>query len=230
MLFRCPYCHETLPPPPWESAACPSCGRTMRTPSGTGARRNFQERRQALERIARDAERKRREFRFPAGAALGRQPAFLLVAVLALAFLGGALITMSRKVSQVPASYRRDVARDELAEIAQALGLYALHVGHYPTERDGDLVALVADPGHSGWSGPYLNRLQPDPWGRPYRYSDSTMPPTLLSHGPDRVLGTQDDLHADPADFEIRPELAATWSRSGPRNPTVEIGSPLQTP
>lgn len=226
MPFRCPYCRGDLPPPPWESARCPHCRRTFRLPCGAaGPRREVRERRRALERIARDADRKRRELGAPPGARLGRQPAFLLATLLALTLLGGSLVSLSRKVTRVPPAQRLETARGELAAIAQALALYAAHVGHFPTAREGDLFALVADPGQPGWRGPYLNRLQPDPWGRPYRYADGAAIPTLLSHGPDRALGTADDLQPDPADFDLSPERAAEWIRTAPRNPTVEIAT-----
>ena len=228
MPYLCPYCQCKLPMPPWPSASCPHCGRTMGIPRGAGVPRDLRERRKALDKIAHEAERQRRELKLPPGAKLGRQPGLLLAAILGLATLGGALVTMSRKVSQIPPSRRIEVAQGEISALAQALGLYERHVGHYPTEREGDLSALVADPGNTGWAGPYINRIQPDPWGRPYRYSDGITPPMLLSHGQDRDLGTEDDLRADPADFEVSEERAREWTREAQRNPTVEI-APFQT-
>lgn len=226
MPYRCPYCRSELPPPPWESARCPHCGRTFRLPcGGAAARRGMREHRRAIERIAREAERKRRELGAPPGARLGRQPAFLLGALLALALLGAGLLKLARNTTRVPPPQRLETARAELAAIAQALALYRAHVGHFPTAREGDLLALVADPGHPGWRGPYLNRLQPDPWGRPYRYADGAAPPMLFSHGPDRAPRTADDLLPDPGDFELAPERAEEWIRSAPRNPTVEIAT-----
>jgi general secretion pathway protein G len=203
----------------------------MGLPPGLGPRRDWKARRKSLESIERDAERQRRELGIPVAARLGRRPSFLVIAMLTLAVLGGALVTVSRKAGERRMPGRRvDTACDELEVLATALGLYRLQVGHYPTPAEGDLAALVADPGEPGWAGPYITGLVPDPWGRPYRYSSATTPPTLFSHGADRSAGTADDLHAEPADFEVDPALVQEWTREEPRRPTVEIGTAPPAP
>lgn len=62
-------------------------------------------------------------------------------------------------------------ARVQIAEVEQALDLYKLDVGRYPTEAEG-LRALVERLGTvNGWNGPYLKKgLPSDPWNNPYQY------------------------------------------------------------
>ena len=67
---------------------------------------------------------------------------------------------------------RSDTARIQLAALEQALDLYRLDVGQYPTTQEG-LVALVEQPsGASSWNGPYLDgsEVPADPWGHAYIY------------------------------------------------------------
>ncbi len=231
--FRCPYCHGALPPPPWTTTRCRHCARVMASPRGLAPPAVRTQRRKQRERIAREAERQRRSLRPPPGTTLGRKPGTLLLCTLGMAALGAALIGASRQMAQRgrPGD-KEETARAELAVLATALGLYAAHVGTYPDHADGGLTALVADPGHAGWAGPYLTVLQPDPWGRPYRYSAATVPPTLFSHGSDPALGAASELHAGPEAFEPDPDLAEAWRRrpARQRRPTVSILDPPADP
>ena len=89
-----------------------------------------------------------------------------------------------------------------MAALENALEMYGLDVGRYPTTAEG-LDALrkpPADaPANGKWKGPYLTKPAPsDPWGHPYRYA---APGThrarsfdLWSAGPDGVNGTTDDI------------------------------------
>lgn len=67
---------------------------------------------------------------------------------------------------------RQTAARADLANITQALKLYKLDNQRYPTAEQG-LQALVTKPTTqpvpTNWK-PYLEKLQNDPWGRPYQY------------------------------------------------------------
>ncbi len=231
--FRCPYCHGELPPPPWATASCPHCARMIARPRGLAPPAVRAQRRKLRERIAREAERQRRSLRPTPGTTLGRRPGALLLCTLGLAVLGAVLIGTSRQVAlRSQPGDKTETAHVELAALATALGLYAAHVGSYPGHFDGGLAALIADPGHAGWAGPYINVLQPDPWGRPYRYSAATTPPTLFSHGPDPALGAASELHAGPDAFEPDPELVEALRQrpARERRPTVSIGDPSVHP
>lgn len=67
---------------------------------------------------------------------------------------------------------RVTAAKTDIATIMQALKLYKLDNGFYPSQAQG-LQALVVKPSTppvpSNWK-PYLEKLPNDPWGRPYQY------------------------------------------------------------
>jgi len=63
-------------------------------------------------------------------------------------------------------------AKIQIESLANALDLYFLDVGIYPSGSEG-LNALVQRPGNApGWNGPYLKgtTVPQDPWGKAYVY------------------------------------------------------------
>src|ERR1700692_4520749 len=65
-----------------------------------------------------------------------------------LGIVGGNFIGRGEKA-------KADAAKSEIGQIGQALDLYKLEVGRYPTTQEG-LQALVAAPaGVTNWNGPY---------------------------------------------------------------------------
>jgi general secretion pathway protein G len=71
---------------------------------------------------------------------------------------------------------RVTAAKQDLAQIMQALNLYRLDNGRYPTQEQG-LQALVAKPTlapiPTSWrSGGYLSKMPLDPWKSPYQYAN----------------------------------------------------------
>lgn len=109
-------------------------------------------------------------------------------------------------------------AQLKIKEIASALDRYQMDVGHYPTQDEGGLQALITEPTFdnqalaSKWAGPYLKDADAlnDPWGNPIQYelqtdtssggsSSAGGTPTgpayhLWSYGPDGQDGTDDDI------------------------------------
>ena len=70
-----------------------------------------------------------------------------------------------------PDQARAVAARQDIASLMQALKLYRLDNGRYPSTEQG-LRALVERPATgnaSNWRS-YLDRLPSDPWGAPYQY------------------------------------------------------------
>ena len=67
---------------------------------------------------------------------------------------------------------KADAAKIEIGQIGQALDLYKLEVGRYPTTQEGLKALLEAPPGLANWNGPYWkkNVVPKDPWGNEYRY------------------------------------------------------------
>ncbi len=79
-----------------------------------------------------------------------------------------------------------------------ALDEYKYDCSEYPSSAQ-SLNALLVDPGVSNWHGPYIEGddigIDPkDAWGTPLRYRLTQNGPTIASAGPDRVLGTKDDM------------------------------------
>jgi general secretion pathway protein G len=77
-------------------------------------------------------------------------------------------------VLERPDEARVIAAKNDIAAILQALKLYRLDNGRYPTSEQG-LRALVSRPTSvpvpTNWKpNGYLERLPKDPWGNPYQY------------------------------------------------------------
>jgi type II secretion system protein G len=95
-----------------------------------------------------------------------------------------------------------DEARAQMAMLRNALELYRLDVGSYPTTGQ-NLKALVEKPADlpepANWQGPYPKKPVPvDPWGKPYRYQSPGREGhgeySVWSAGPDGVDATDDDI------------------------------------
>jgi general secretion pathway protein G len=134
--------------------------------------------------------------------------AFTLLEVMVVVFILGLLATIivPRLVGRSDEARRVKVIAD-LKSIAQALDLYRLDAGLYPTTQQG-LEALVerpsAPPAPARWNpNGYLDRVPNDPWGRPYVYFRSDDEHyQLKSLGADGVEGGEGvfadiDSHAD---------------------------------
>lgn len=124
----------------------------------------------------------------------------LMEVLLVLAILG---VIMSMVVPQLlgrQAHASADATRLSIRGVEQAIKLYMLdHAGNFPASSDG-LVVLVESPGQRDprWRGPYLDQLPLDAWGTPLTYvvpgRRNKARFDVVSSGPDRQLGTDDDL------------------------------------
>ncbi len=92
-----------------------------------------------------------------------------LLVVMAIIALLAALV--APKVFPKLGKGKTTAAQAQIAKFGQALDMYRLDVGHYPTSEQG-LNALVTNPGEDKWQGPYLekNTIPLDPGARPYNY------------------------------------------------------------
>jgi general secretion pathway protein G len=103
-----------------------------------------------------------------------------------LGIVGGNFIGRGEKA-------KADAAKIEIGQIGQALDLYKLEIGRYPTTQEG-LQALVAAPaGVTNWNGPYWKKstVPKDPWGNEYKYAAPGQrgPYDILSWGADGKEG-----------------------------------------
>jgi len=89
----------------------------------------------------------------------------LVLIGIVLGIVGGNFIGRGEKA-------KGDAARIEIGQIGQALDLYKLEIGRYPTTQDGLQALITAPAGTDRWNGPYWkNKTIPkDPWGNEYRY------------------------------------------------------------
>lgn len=101
---------------------------------------------------------------------LARQQGFTLIEIMVVIVIMGILAALIvPRVLDRPDQARQVAARQDIAGIMQALKLYRLDNGRYPSTAQG-LRALVEKPeGASNWRG-YLDKLPNDPWGHPYQY------------------------------------------------------------
>lgn len=98
---------------------------------------------------------------------------FTLIEVMVVIVILGVLAALVvPRVMNRPDEARAVAAKQDIAQVMQALKLYRLDNGRYPTTEQG-LQALVTrptvDPVPGNWKS-YLDRLPMDPWGKPYQY------------------------------------------------------------
>lgn len=100
---------------------------------------------------------------------------YTLLEIMVVVFIIGLLATIvAPRILGRTDEARRTKALADLASIAQALNLYRLDNGAYPSTEQG-LDALVerpsAPPVPRAWRAEgYLDRVPPDPWGNAYVY------------------------------------------------------------
>lgn len=95
----------------------------------------------------------------------------IMVVMVIIAILASLIVP---RVINRPDEARRVAARSDIATLDQALKLYRLDNGRYPTTEQG-LNALVTkptvEPVPNNWK-PYLDFLPKDPWGKPYLFAN----------------------------------------------------------
>jgi general secretion pathway protein G len=110
-----------------------------------------------------------------AGSRSRRQRGFTLIEVMVvIAILGILAALIVPKIMSRPDEARRVAAKQDIGTVMQALKLYRLDNGRYPSQEQG-LRALIekpaTDPVPANWKeGGYLERLPNDPWGNAYQY------------------------------------------------------------
>ncbi|HFK2921597.1 type II secretion system major pseudopilin GspG [Stenotrophomonas maltophilia] len=101
-----------------------------------------------------------------------RQQGFSLIEIMVVVVIIGILAALIvPRLMDRPDQARVVAARQDIAALMQALKLFKLDNGRYPSAEQG-LQALVKPPQGGGAMPvtPYLDRLPNDPWGHPYQY------------------------------------------------------------
>ena len=169
------------------------------------------ERERKIKQIYRDMEAQKRALGLRAPA-IKRGPVFYFVVLMAMVMIGGALIQAAGKGGGRKMRDGRLVQAERSVEaLAEALGRYKFHCGTYPTAEEGLEALALKRSARPGWIGPYIPKMLPDPWKRPYVYEPASEPPVVMSLGPDGVRGTADDIAPDPALF-TKPFRDTTWT------------------
>jgi len=173
------------------------------------------ESRAAIKRISHDYERKRTELGLDRPK-FRRTPLYYVIIVLVMILFAGSFIgvmTGSIPLGRRQISRAAIQSRKSIDALAIACGRYRFHVGRYPTEEEGLEELARIRPGLKGWFGPYVHKIVPDPWGRPYVYAEGGEGghPVLYSKGPDGKAGTPDDVLPEQSLFD-EPFRDTTWT------------------
>lgn len=123
---------------------------------------------------------------------------FTLIEIMVVVIIIGLLATIvSVNVMSYLARSRRETCKAQLKSLSQALELYKLDNGTYPTTEQG-LKALVEKPSSGkvpqNWK-PYLTgkKIPKDPWGNEYYYTSDGNTYTLMCLGADGQAGGEGD-------------------------------------
>jgi general secretion pathway protein G len=133
------------------------------------------------------------------GAARRRRDAgFTLIELLVVLVILGLLAALAGpRVLNYLSGARADTAKLQIENLRQALDLYRLHTGNYPTTQQGLEALLVNKDRTPGWNGPYLDskEVPQDPWGTPYVYRapGTRAAYDLVSLGSDKAPGGTGD-------------------------------------
>ena len=92
----------------------------------------------------------------------------IMVVVVILGILAATIIPQFVGTTQ---DAKIGAAKADVAQLKNAIDRFNINMDRYPTTEEG-LKVLVDPPAENKdkWRGPYIDKLQNDPWGNPYQY------------------------------------------------------------
>jgi general secretion pathway protein G len=115
----------------------------------------------------------------------------IMVVVVILGILAATIIPQFVGTTQ---DAKLGAAKADVAQLKNAIDRFNINMDRYPTTEEG-LKVLVEAPSESKekWRGPYIDKLQNDPWGTPYQYRSPSTHRSgfydIWSRGPDKADG-----------------------------------------
>ena len=125
---------------------------------------------------------------------LRRRSGFTLIEIMVVVVILGLLAALVvPRIGPQVAEAQRTTAQTQIRSLEDALEMYRLHNGFYPSTQQG-LDALVKAPTTSPVpkryaEGGYIKKVPDDPWGNPYIYRNDNGRIRIISTGPDGEEG-----------------------------------------
>ena len=119
-----------------------------------------------------------------------RRSGFTLIEIMVVVVILGLLAALVvPRIGPQVAEAQRTTAATQIRSLEDALEMYRMHNGFYPSTQQG-LEALVTPPTTSPVpkrfaEGGYIKKVPDDPWGNPYVYRNNNGRITITSYGPD---------------------------------------------
>ena len=119
------------------------------------------------------------------------QAGFTLIEIMVVVFILGLLVTLvAPRIIGRTDEARVTKAKADIKAIEEAMNMFKLDNGFYPSTAEG-IAALVQAPPRARRFNPdgYLSKNPEDPWGNPYLYSTDGRDAVVVSLGADGVEG-----------------------------------------
>ena len=133
-----------------------------------------------------------------------RRRGFTLIEIMLVVVIIGILAAViGPKLTGRTQGARISATRTSIKNLQTVLGMFEINAGRFPTTEEG-INALLEKPGDltdEEWDGPYIQEWPKDSWSEDFVYrspGDTNADYDLISKGPDKREGTDDDISNAP--------------------------------